>query len=57
VLLIALLGHVKRLADSVSEMQEAMSPLLEEIREGSDRARTRLEHLQQQRERLQGPVG
>ncbi len=57
VLLLALLGHVKRLAAVVSEMQEAMDSLLEDIREGSERARTRLERLQERQEQLRGPVG
>lgn len=57
VLLLALLGHVKRLATVVSEMQEAMDPLLEDIRDGSERARTRLERVQERRGQLRGPVG
>ncbi|HEV3474425.1 MAG TPA: hypothetical protein VG602_03575 [Actinomycetota bacterium] len=57
VLLVALLGHVKRLATSVSEMQEAMSPLLEEIRDGSERARTKLENLEERRAQLRRPLG
>ena len=52
VLLVALLGHVRRLATVMVELQEAMEPLLAEIRDGSDRARARLERLEEQREKI-----
>jgi hypothetical protein len=57
VLLLALLGHVRRLATALTELQRSVTPLMEDILEGSERARTRLDRMQDRRERLGGPVG
>jgi predicted PurR-regulated permease PerM len=49
VMVLALIRHVKLLAQSLKRFQEQVQPLLEEIRDGSAQATARMEGLQQRR--------
>ena len=49
VLVIALLRHVKLLAGSVAEFNAAVTPLLEQIRDGSTVAQDRIQSLSENR--------
>ena len=48
-MVLALIRHVKLLAQSLKRFQEQVQPLLEQIRDGSTQATERMESLQQRR--------
>jgi hypothetical protein len=52
VLLVILLGHLRRLARSLQQLQEDLAPLLHEIRDGSEQVQERLVDLERRREVL-----
>jgi hypothetical protein len=57
VLLVVLLGHLRRLARSLQRLQSELTPILEEVRDGSQRAQGRLADLERRRESLQRRPG
>jgi hypothetical protein len=57
-LVVALLRRLKALSDSVAALQEAMLPVLEDIRRGSEEAQGRMVRLQERASALEpGSVG
>ena len=58
VLVVALLHRLKALGRAVVELQEALLPVLEEIRRGSEEARGRMTRLEERRAAMEAdPVG
>jgi hypothetical protein len=58
VLVAALLRRLKALGEAVAELQEALLPVLEEIRRGSEEAQGRMIRLEERRAAMEtGPVG
>jgi hypothetical protein len=58
VLVATLLRRLKALSEAVAELQEALLPVLEEIRRGSEEAQGRMIRLEERRAAMEtGPVG
>jgi hypothetical protein len=57
VLLVVLLGHLRRLAQSLQNLQRELVPLLEEIQAGSAKAQGHLSELERRRQVLQRRPG
>jgi hypothetical protein len=58
VLVVALLRRLRALGEEVAELQEALLPVLEEIRRGSEEAQGRMLRLEERRAAMEAdPVG
>lgn len=58
VLVATLLRRLKAISEAVAEFQEALLPVLEEIRRGSEEAQGRMIRLEERRAAMEtGPVG
>ena len=57
VLLVLLIVHLRNLARSLQTLQGELTPLLEDVRNGSDRVQGRLSDLQRRREALERRPG